>query len=87
MEITSSFLAIGLLMTLTGIILIYKSLKASPHEIAEDNGGLRYIGPVPIMVNGGRKWIVAALIITGVVIVYLLTRSYYPALIGGVFSG
>jgi uncharacterized membrane protein len=86
LEIGNSFLIIGLLMTLAGVILIYKSLRASPHEIAEDNG-VRYIGPIPIVVNGGRKWILAALIITSVLIVYLLTKSFYPEILGGVFGG
>ncbi len=74
-------------MTLAGVILIYKSLRASPHEIAEDNDGVRYIGPIPIVVNGGRRWILAALIITSVLIVYLITKSFYPEILGGVFGG
>lgn len=84
MEIASAFLLIGLLMTLTGAILIYKSLRASPNEISEENGGVRYIGPIPIVVNGGRKWILAALMITSVLIVYLVIKSVYPDILGGV---
>ena len=84
MEIASGFLLIGLLMTLAGAILIYKSLRASPHELSEENGGVRYIGPIPIVVNGGRKWILAALIITSVLIVYLLVKAVYPGILGGV---
>ena len=86
MEIGNSFLVIGLLMTLAGVILIYKSLRASPNDIAQDNG-VRYIGPIPIVVNGGRKWILAALIITSFLIVYLLTKSFYPEILGGMFGG
>ena len=84
MEIASAFLLIGLLMTLTGAILIYKSLRASPNEISEENGGVRYIGPIPIVVNGGRKWILAALVISSVLIVYLLVKAVYPGILGGV---
>ena len=87
MEITSGFLVIGLLMTLAGAILIYKSLRASPHDLVGDNDGVKYIGNIPIVVNGGRRWILAALIITGVLIVYLVTKSVYPDILGGVISG
>jgi uncharacterized membrane protein len=84
MEIASGFLIIGLLMTLAGAILIYKSLRAGPNELTEDNDGVRYIGPIPIVVNGGRKWILAALIITSVLIIYLIVKTVYPGILGGV---
>jgi len=87
MEISSGFLIVGLLMALVGAILIYKSLRASPSEVTEENDGVRYIGPIPIMVNGERKWILVALIITSVIILYLVTKSVYPELLGGVTVG
>jgi uncharacterized membrane protein len=83
MAITSGFLIAGLLMTLGGAILIYLSLKASPAELAEDSEGVVYIGPLPIVVKGERKWILAALIISSVLIMYLATKTYYPSLFGG----
>ena len=85
MEISTGFLFAGLLMTLAGAILIYMSLKADPNELKDEKEGIRYIGPIPIVVNDGRKWIVAALIISGMLIVYLITKSYYPDILGGVF--
>jgi uncharacterized membrane protein len=87
MEISSAFLVIGLLMTLIGAILIYKSLRASPHDILDNREGIRYIGSIPIIVNGGRKWIVAALLVTAMVIVYLVTKSFYPNVFGGFLNG
>ena len=83
MAITSGFLIAGLLMTLAGAVLIYKSLKASPSELAEDEGIL-YIGSLPIVVKDGRKWIFAALVITAVLILYLGVKTYYPNVLGGV---
>lgn len=83
MAITSGFLIVGLLMTLAGAILIYMSLKASPKELAEDSEGVVYVGPLPIVVKDGRKWILAALIISAVLIMYLATKTYYPSLFGG----
>jgi uncharacterized membrane protein len=83
MAFTSGFLIVGLLMVLAGAVLIYMSLKASPKELAEDSEGVVYIGPLPIVVKDGRKWILAALIITAVLIAYLATKTYYPDLLGG----
>lgn len=87
MEISSGFLLVGLLMTLAGAILIYKSLRADPHELDEDNDDVRYVGGIPIIVNGGRKWILAALIISSLLILYLITKSYYPIILGDMLSG
>lgn len=87
MEITSGFLIIGFLMTLAGAILIYVSLRAGPNDLTEDNDGIRYIWGIPIIVNGGRKWILAALIISSLLILYLITKSSYPNLLGDMLSG
>ena len=87
MQISSGFIILGFLMILAGAILIYFSLKAGPSEILENRNGVRYFGSIPIIVNGGRKWILAALIISSVIIVYLVAKSVYPVLLGGVLSG
>ena len=86
MEISSGFLVAGLLMSLAGAILIYMSLKAEPNELKDEKNGIRYIGPIPIVVNGGRKWILAALIVSSVLIIYLIAKSYYPDILGGLFQ-
>ncbi len=83
MAITSGFLIAGLLMTLAGAILIYMSLKASPSELAEADGVL-FIGTLPIVVKDERKWILTALVITSVLIMYLAVKNYYPGVFGGV---
>ncbi len=75
MEFSSGFLIAGLLMTLAGAILIYQSIKASPSEAKSQAKGVHFIGPIPIMVDGSRKWIVAAIGVTSVVLVYLATSS------------
>lgn len=87
MEISSGFLVIGLLMTLAGAILIYMSLRAGPGELKGDNDGIRVVWGIPIIVNGGRRWILAALIISSILILYLITKSSYPNILGDVFSG
>lgn len=87
MEISSGFLIVGLLMTLAGAILIYVSLRADANDLSEENDGVRYIWGIPIIVNGGRKWILAALMISSLLILYLITKSLYPNILGGMFSG
>lgn len=83
MVFTSGFLIVGLLMTLVGAILIYMSLKASPKELADNEEGILHIGPVPIVVKDGRKWIFAALVIFSLLIVFLATKTYIPGILGG----
>lgn len=75
MEFTSGFLVAGLLIILAGAILIYQSIKASPSEAKSNAKGVHFIGPFPIMVDGSRKWIVAAIGVASVVLVYLATSS------------
>ena len=87
MEISSGFLIIGLLMTLAGAILIYVSIRASPHDLNEENDGVRYIAGIPIIVNGERKWILAALVISSILILFLITKSLYPNILGDMLSG
>ena len=87
MDISSGFLIAGLFMTLAGAILIYISLRADPDDLKEENAGIRYIWGIPIIVNGGRRWILAALIISSLLIFYLITRSSYLNILGDMFSG
>jgi len=74
MGIVSGFLLVGGLITLVGAFLIYLSLRAGPQEVSHKEG-VFYIGPLPIMVTGIRKWIIAALGITGVILVWLVSST------------
>lgn len=82
MEITSGFLVVGSLMTLAGAILIYQSLKASPSEATSRTKGVIFLGPIPIMIAGGRRWIVAALGAAGIVLVWLISSSINTGFMG-----
>ena len=75
MEFISGFLIVGLLMTLAGAILIYQSIKASPSEAKSRAKGVYFIGPLPILVEGSRKWIIAAIGVASVVLVWLASSS------------
>ena len=74
MGIISGFLLVGGLITLVGAFLIYLSLRAEPQEVSHKKG-VFYIGPLPIMVTGARKWIIAALGITSIILVWLVSST------------
>ena len=74
MGIINGFLLVGSLITLVGAFLIYLSLRAVPQEVSRRED-VFYLGPIPIMVTGVRKWIIAALGITSIILVWLLTST------------
>ena len=75
MEFTGGFLVVGLLMTIAGSILIYQSIKPSESEARTHAKGLYFIGPLSIIVAGSRKWIIATIGVTSIVLVWVLTSS------------
>ncbi len=74
MGIISGFLLVGGLITLVGAFLIYLSLRAGPQEVSRREG-VFYLGPIPIMVTGVRKWIITALGITSIILVWLVSST------------
>jgi uncharacterized protein (TIGR00304 family) len=76
MEITSGFLVIGFLMTIAGAILIYQSIRANPSEARARVDGVVFIGPIPIIVAGSRKWIIAAIAATSMILIWLASGSF-----------
>ncbi len=81
MGIISGFLLVGGLITLVGAFLIYLSLRAEPQEVSRREG-VFYLGPVPIMVTGVRKWIIAALGITSVILFWLVSSTLNLSITG-----
>ena len=81
MEIISEFLLVGGLITLVGAFLIYLSLRAGPQEVSRREG-VFYLGPIPIMVTGVRKWIITALGITSIILVWLVSSTLNLTIIG-----
>ena len=74
MGIINGFLLVGSLITLVGAFLIYLSLRAVPQEVSRRED-VFYLGTVPLMVTGIRKWILAALGITSVILVWLVSST------------
>lgn len=74
MEISTVFLITGVLMTLLGLLMIFVSLRAHPSEIDGKQKGIVYIGNIPFVVGGPRRWIVTALGVVILIMFYLTTR-------------
>ena len=82
MDLTGGLLIIGLLMTLIGVLMVYISLQPNRKEIETKGMGIIFIGPIPIIIKGGRKWIVTALCIAGLILIFMYSVSQNPDLIG-----
>ena len=75
MEFSSGFLVIGFLMSLVGAILIYQSINATQSEVRSQVDGIIFIGPIPIIISGSRKWIIAAIVTASVIMIWLASGS------------
>lgn len=70
------------MLTLAGAILIYQSVKASPSEASAHSEEIVYIGPIPIVIAGSRRWIVLAIAATCMILVWLFADMIYPGSLG-----
>jgi len=82
MDVSSGILFVGVALTLLGAFMVYLSLRAGPGELNAKAGGVIFIGPIPIIVRGGRKWIIAALGVTAIMMLYMISKQIRPDLIG-----
>jgi len=82
MDVSGGLLALGLIMTVAGVIMVYLSLRARPSEVQSRGVGVIFIGPVPIMIGGSSKWVLAALGVAAVIMVVMIARVAEPNLIG-----
>ena len=82
MSVSGGFLLLGLAMTFVGAYMVYLSLRARPDEVKSKSMGIIFIGPIPIILGGSRKWVVAALGMTALLIIFMWTRSLNPSLVG-----
>ncbi len=82
MEASSGLLFAGLALVAVGVYLVYLSLRAGPGEADSGAVGVILIGPIPIIVGGGRKWIIAALAVIAVIMLYMVSKQISSDLIG-----
>ena len=82
MDVSSGFLAVGAVLVIAGAIMVYMSLRAGPSEAKSGGAAVIFIGPIPIVLGGSRKWVVAALGAAAVILLVMVIRSAQPELIG-----
>ena len=82
MTFSSGLVFIGALMTIVGVYMVYLSLRASPNEMESKHMGVIFVGPIPLVFAGTRKWIITAVCVAAVVMLFMVTRSISPDLIG-----
>jgi len=82
MEVSSGILFVGVALSLLGVFMVYLSLRAGPGELDVKAVGVIFIGSIPIIVGGGRKWIIAALGVTAIMMLYMISKQVRPDLIG-----
>ena len=82
MELSSGFLAVGLAMTVIGIVMVYMSLRAGPSEAQSGGAAVLFIGPIPVVMSGGRKWVLVAFAAAAVIILVMMVQSAGPSLLG-----
>jgi len=82
MEVSSGLLFVGVALTLLGAFLVYLSLRAGPGDVDAKAVGVIFIGPIPIILGGSRKWIIAALGVTAIIMLYMISKQIRPDLIG-----
>ena len=82
MIVSGGLLALGLIMTIAGAIMVYLSLRARRSEVQSKGVGVIFIGPIPLVIGGSRKWVLAALGVAAVIMVVMIARAAEPNLIG-----
>jgi uncharacterized membrane protein len=82
MDVSSGFLVVGAAMAIAGAIMVYMSLRAGPSEVQSGGAAVIFIGPIPIVVGGSRKWVLTALGAAAVILLVMIVSSAQPELIG-----
>lgn len=82
MELSSILLAVGLAMTFIGIVMVYVSLRAGPSEARSGGAAVLFVGPIPIVLSGGRRWVLVAFAASAIIILAMMVWSAQPNLVG-----
>jgi uncharacterized membrane protein len=82
MDASGGLLALGLILTAAGVIMVYLSLRAGPSEAESRGVGVIFIGPIPLVIGGSGKWVLAALCAAAVIIAVMIAGAAEPNLIG-----
>lgn len=82
MDVSVGFLALGLALTLIGVVMVYLSVRAGSSTVQSKGLGVIFLGPIPVVIGGSGKWVITALGVAAFVMVVLVVRAFEPNLIG-----
>lgn len=84
MGVSAPLLVLGLALTAMGTIMLLLSFR--PREgrgdVEHRGVGVLFIGPIPIVFGGSKRWFVIGIAVAAVVALLLLAASMNPDLIG-----
>lgn len=81
MDLSLMVLLTGLLISGIGFLMVLFSLKASPDEVKQSSKGVIFIGSIPLIFGGNRRWITLVLV-TAVILVFFILRLDNPGITG-----
>jgi len=78
MEVSVPLIALGLVMTSVGAIMVLLSLNPGEgRSEARDRGvAVIFIGPIPIVFGGRGRWIIIGIAVAAVIALLLFTASH-----------
>lgn len=84
MKVSAPILTLGLTLMAAGSIMLILSFRSGdPRKSIEHRGmGVIFIGPIPIIFGGSKKWFVVGIALAAVIAVLLLAASLQPNLFG-----
>lgn len=75
------FVLIGTSIIFIGAFLVFKALKAQPQEIESKKIGILFLGSIPLIISGSRKWIIMTLGIAGIIFIFMFAKDWIPAIV------
>jgi uncharacterized membrane protein len=75
MDLPIMLILTGLLISGIGVLMVLLSLKASPDQVKHNSGEIIFIGAIPIILRGNRKWI--TMIFFTIILTVFLIMSFY----------
>jgi uncharacterized membrane protein len=82
MDVSGGLLALGLTITIIGVLMVYLSLRADPSETQSRGIGVVFIGPIPLVLGGSGRLVLIALGIGATILLLIMIGSAEPNLIG-----
>jgi uncharacterized protein (TIGR00304 family) len=81
MDLSTILFTTGFVISGIGFGLVLLSLKASSDELKRKATGIIFVGPIPLIFGGDRRF-VTLLLVTAILIFIFIISVYQPNLIG-----